>query len=237
MGLASKIAKFLRDPVRVIAARAGWLRARMRYELPEGYRAEEYWRDRHGRYGFDLRGVGDLTKTESENKKILDEGRRLFLRLCSEARVSLGTVSLLDIGCGTGYFAGVFRDGGGTDYTGVDIVDTLFGGLRERFPRFTFEVLDVSARPITGSYGLIIMMDVLQHITDEKRFTFALENARSHLAEGGTIIISTNIGEAKRHSFYYVTRPMAAFQRLFEGWRFSEALEFSGNRMFSVRRP
>jgi 2-polyprenyl-3-methyl-5-hydroxy-6-metoxy-1,4-benzoquinol methylase len=116
-------------------------------------------------------------------------------------------------------------------------VDTLFGGLRERFPGFTFEVLDVSSRPITGGYGLIIMMDVLQHITDEKRFRFALENARSHLAEGGIIIISTNIGEAKRHSFYYVTRPMAAFQRLFEGWRFSEVLEFSGNRMFSVRRP
>lgn len=236
MRVRAKLMKLLKDPFGVIARRVDWLVQKRRYELPTGYRAQEYWRDRHGRYGFDLRGVGDYTMSEEENRRILEEGKGLFTKLCREASVDLRSVSLLDIGCGTGYFAGVFREAGGSSYLGIDIVDTLFEGLRARYPGFRFEMLDAGAKELTGEYDLIIMMDVLQHITDDEKFVFALSNARSRLSKRGTIIISTSIGKLNRHSFYFVTRPLEAFQDLFPGWKFSALLEFSGNRMFSVRR-
>jgi len=238
MNLGSKLLKLLKDPKGVIARRIRWLRMKSRYGLPGGtYRAEEYWRDRHGRYGFDLRGVGDYTMSGEENLRILAEGGELFLGLCREASVDLARASLLDIGCGTGYFAGVYREAGGSSYLGVDIVDTLFEGLRESFPGFRFEIFDAGTREIPGIYDLVIMMDVLQHITDEEKFVFAVRNAQSRLSSGGTLIIATSIGAAKRHSFYFVTRPAGTFERLFAGWRLSPMLEFSGNRMFSARRP
>jgi 2-polyprenyl-3-methyl-5-hydroxy-6-metoxy-1,4-benzoquinol methylase len=143
---------------------------------------------------------------------------------------------MLDVGCGTGHFAGVFRNAGVTDYTGIDIVDTLFEGLRQRLPGFTFQQVDVSTKPIPGEYDLIIMMDVAQHITDEAKFRFAMENLKSHLKKDGVIIISTMIGPYERHRFYVVTRPMETFDTIFKDFEIGEALPFCGNLMFNMHR-
>jgi 2-polyprenyl-3-methyl-5-hydroxy-6-metoxy-1,4-benzoquinol methylase len=96
--------------------------------------------------------------------------------------------------------------------------------------------VDVSAQEIPGFYDLIIIMDIAQHITDERKFRYAMENIKAHLNPKGVIIMSTSIGSYKRHSFYNVTRPLTAFEDVFEGYRLSESLPFCGNKMFSIRK-
>jgi 2-polyprenyl-3-methyl-5-hydroxy-6-metoxy-1,4-benzoquinol methylase len=234
--MASKLGKLFRDPIGVIGRRIRRVIEDLRFGRKDGYRAVEYWKERHGKYGFDLRGVGDFGKTQEENQAILDEGTKLVLELARREKLDLPRVKMLDVGCGTGHFAGVFRDAGVSDYTGIDIVDVLFDGLRERFPGFSFRQVDVSTTPIPDDYDLIIMMDVAQHITDEAKFRYAMENLKSHLKPEGVIIISTMIGPYQRHRFYVVTRPISTFQEIFNGFEIGEPLPFCGNLMFNMHR-
>ncbi len=231
-----KLIKLFRNPWAVLGHRLRITLAWLRYCKKNDYKAENFWKDRHEKYGFDLRGVGNCAKSQEENQRILEQGGRLMLKLCYREGINFRQVSLLDVGCGTGHYAKVFRDAGGTHYTGIDITDTLFDGLRERFPGFRFRQIDVSTTPIQGKYNLIIAMDVIQHITNEAKFQYAIENLKSHLDKNGVIIISTCIGPFKRNSFYMVTLPMFMFQDIFQGYRISEPLPFYSNKMFSITK-
>lgn len=236
MVINNKLLKLLRNPFAVLSNRLNSFINNLRYTTSSGYKAEKYWRERHSKYQFDLRGVGDYTMSEEENLKILQKGGQIFLELYKREKIDLPAISMLDVGCGTGFYADVFLKAGGLRYNGIDIVDTLFEGLRKKFPAFTFQQLDVSTGQITGSYDLIIMMDVAQHITDEDKFRFAMENIKAHLNKIGVIIISTNIGNYMRHNFYYVTRPMKTFEDIFKDYRISEPIQFFENKMFSIRK-
>ena len=236
MSAKGKLSRLMNDPVGVVTRRINALWQLWRYVDGTDYRAVEYWSRSHGKYGFDLRGVGDYGLTPEENLRQLEEGGRLMIELCRRANFDLRRASVLDVGCGTGYYAGILRDAGVSRYTGVDIVDTLFSGLRAQCPDFTFRRLDVSSEPITGSYQLIIMMDVAQHIVEARRFRYAMENLKGHLAEDGMIIISTCIGPYRRNTFYCVDRPMSAFEVLFGGYRISDPLPFFTNKMFSIQQ-
>ncbi len=231
-----KLIKLFKHPIRVVINRIYVFLKWFRYSKHYDYKAEYFWKNTHKKYGFDLRGVGSCIKSQEENQRILNEGSRLMLELCNREGIDLQEVSLLDVGCGTGHYANAFCDAGGTDYTGIDIVDTLFNGLRKRFPNFKFLQIDVSTTPIKGKYDLIIAMDVLQHITNKAKFLYTIENFKSHLRENGFIIISTCIGQFKRNSFYMVTRSMSIFQDIFQRYRISKPLDLYGNKMFSIRK-
>lgn len=231
-----KLIKLLQNPLIVLNYQLRTILRSLRYSMKNDYKAKDFWMNRHKKYGFDLRGVGSCIKSQEENQRILNEGSRLMLEVCNREGIELREVSLLDVGCGTGHYAKTFRTAGGKNYTGIDIVDTLFDDLRERFPEFKFLQIDVSTTQIPGNYNLIIAMDVLQHITNETKFRFATENIKSHLKKDGVIIISTCIGPFKHNSFYMVTRPMSIFQDVFQRYRISKPLDLYGNKMFSIRK-
>ncbi|MEA3475748.1 MAG: class I SAM-dependent methyltransferase [Candidatus Cloacimonadota bacterium] len=231
-----KLIKLFKHPIRVVINRIYVFLKWFRYSKHHDYKAEYFWKNTHKKYGFDLRGVGSCIKSQDENQRILNEGSRLMLELCNREGIDLREVSLLDVGCGTGYYSRPFIEAGGTQYTGIDIVDTLFDGLQKRFTDFKFLQIDVSTTPIQGEYNLIIAMDVLQHITNETKFRFAMKNIKSHLTKDGVIIISTCIGPFKHNSFYMVTRPMSIFQDVFQRYRISKSLDLYGNKMFSIRK-
>jgi SAM-dependent methyltransferase len=228
--------KALRHPLRSVRRRLeAWLERR-RYATPNGYRARDYWQARHTMYGFDLRGVGDRTLTEEENLRILRVGGDLVLDLCRKHEVHLPSARVLDAGCGTGFFAGVLRAAGVRSYVGVDIVPTLFDGLRERYPGFTFHVTDLGERLLEGEYDLILLLDVAQHITDEHRFSFALRNLKLALAPDGVVIVSAPLGPYRRESFYFVRRPLEAFTRHFPGWTVGGSGTLGSSILFVLRR-
>ena len=222
-----------------IRACVEYARQRLRssiYWLPGGYQAERYWRDRHRRYGFDMRGVGDCGRTHAENLEEYDRAARIFLELCRAHRIQLPHTSMLEIGCGTGYYAEVFRQAGGVQYVGVDITDELLPDLRKRFPAFTFHKLDITGEPVPGIFDLIAMIDVTQHITQPDRFSSAMQHVRLSLGPRGVFVVTSWLSDSARHSFYEVSRSMDAYQREFAGFRFSEPVRYRDKFMFAITR-
>ncbi|HEY6952015.1 MAG TPA: class I SAM-dependent methyltransferase [Bacteroidota bacterium] len=236
MSIKDRILKLVRDPFGVLRNRWTSFSEWIRFGGSRDYSTVEYWKYRHSKYGFDLRGVGDKTKSHEENIRLLEQGRRVFLDVCNTAGVTFPGARVLDIGCGTGFFAEVVRNNGVRDYLGIDIVDTLFEGLRIRCPGYLFERLDVSVEPLHGSYDLILAMDVLQHIVDENKFIFAVRNMISHLAPSGIVIISTHLGPQRRDGFYVVRRPIEEFQRVFAEFTINKPVAYADSFVFSLRR-
>jgi len=235
MTIRAQVSKLLHNPGEVLRNRwrAAW--ERVRFRRGHDYKTVDYWTYRHTKYGFDLRGVGDKTKSHADNVALLGQGKEVFLDVCRRAGVTFDKARVLDIGCGTGYFAGVLSDEGVKEYVGVDIVDTLFTGLAQRFPSYRFKVVDVSTQRLSGTYDLILAMDVLQHIVDEAKFSFALDNIKSVRASTGTIILSTHIGTPKREGFYVVRRPLEVFERSFPGFKMSEPVKYADSFVFTLR--
>jgi 2-polyprenyl-3-methyl-5-hydroxy-6-metoxy-1,4-benzoquinol methylase len=236
MSAISKISKLLRNPVGVIRRRWQGLKEQARYKKGSDYEAADYWKDRHSTFGFDLRGVGDKTKSHEENVRLLEEGTQVFLQVCREAGVRFGNSRVLDVGCGTGHFAEVLSKEGVAEYLGIDIADTLFDGLNKQFPGYRFSQTDISTQQLTGTYDLIMAMDVLQHITDDYKFSYAIENMKAHLSEEGIIIISINLGENERPSFYMVKRPLSTFEKKFPGFTISTPKPYAASHVFSIKR-
>lgn len=217
-------------------ARRAW--GYMRFWQPGGYRAAAYWRARHAAFGFDRRGVGDLTRTDDENRREYDDARRVFLEYCRREGIDFGNARLLDIGCGTGFYCETHRAAGGTDYTGIDITDTLFDELAQRYPGARFVRCDVTREELAGEYDVITMIDVTQHIVDDDAFEFAMFNIRRHLEPGGAAILTGWLAErAARRTLYEVERPRSAYEEAFSGWTLTEPVRFRDKWLFAVRAP
>ncbi len=204
---------------------------------PPKYRPEQYWKERHKKHGFACRGVGNWTQSEEENVAEYEQERAIFLAFCRKQGIDFGKVKMLDVGCGTGIFAEVFRDSGGTDYLGIDITNELFGGLAERFPGFKFKKIDVCRHKLEGEFDVIIMISVAQHIVDEKLFSSAMQNIREHLSENGTFIVTVwQTDKYVNPQPHVVGRPVSYFQREFEGYWFSEPEPFGSKNLYAVRK-
>jgi 2-polyprenyl-3-methyl-5-hydroxy-6-metoxy-1,4-benzoquinol methylase len=236
MSLFSRLIKISKDPFGVLSRHWIAFSERFRFAAGPDYRTKEYWKYRHGKYRFDLRGVGDKSKSHEENVSLLEQGSNVFLKVCQEANIVFNNISVLDIGCGTGHFAGVLRKNGVKNYLGIDIVDTLMDDLRMKYPGYRYQELDISMKSLKESYNLIIAMDVLQHIADENKFSFALDNIKSHLAPSGSIIISTYLGSYKRESFYFVRRPLEVFQEAFKDFTVNKPIPYADSFVFSLQK-
>lgn len=212
----------------------GRLAGRLRFFAPGGYRSEAYWRARHERYGFDLRGVGNKALTAAENEAMYAEARNVVLGLCRSLGVDFASASMLDVGCGTGFYASLYFEGGGTDYTGLDITDALFPELSRRFPTARFEKRDISERPLGETFDLITMIDVSQHIVVPDRFERALRHVRAALAPGGVALLTAG----ERHeaiSWYNVLRDLPEHLAYFEGCEATPPVRFRDKLLFAVR--
>jgi SAM-dependent methyltransferase len=209
---------------------------RRRYATPTGYRARDYWQARLAAQGFDLWESTAGAFTEEEDLPILPIDGDLVLDVCRKHDVHLPTARVLDAGCGAGSCTGILRAAGVRTYTGVDIVSTLFDGLRGRYPEFAFSVVDICERLVEGEFDLILLLNVAQHIVDEHRFSFALRNLKLALSPDGVILIAAPLGPYQRRSFHTVIRPLEAFTRHFPGWTVGEAGKLGSSTLFVLRR-
>lgn len=206
------------------------------YWAPGGYRAEQYWKRRHLRYRFDLRGVGNCGLSHDENAVEYRRATDVFLAHCRELGVDFGRARALDIGCGTGHYAQVFRGAGGTRYLGIDITDALFDELRREYPGFEFRKHDITQHPLNETYDLIIMIDVTQHITDAQKFSRALGHVRASLTPAGRFVVTSWLDASARRSFYEVSRTMDDYRRAFPDDTFSAPVNYRDKFLFSIRK-
>ncbi len=205
----------------------------LRFWKPGGYRARRYWEARHGRFGFDMRGVGDLRRSDGENRAEYAAAESAFASLCEREGIALDRGRVLEVGCGTGFYTRLCVEAGARDYTGIDIAETLFPELRRRYPGAVFERCDITERAPRGPFDLILMIDVEQHIVHEERFERAMQQLHRCLAPGGALVMTSWLApERRRRTLYEVERPKSAYA----GWRMGEPRRFRDKWIFVLRQ-
>jgi SAM-dependent methyltransferase len=196
-----------------------------------------YWHDRLSRHQLSLRGVGDEGLTEEDNDEEYRQAANTFKILCNRSLAAFDKLSVLDIGCGNGFYAGVLAELGVGDYTGVDVTDVLFSELRAQFPRFKFMKSDIGTSQLEGKFDLILMIDVAEHIVNDTAFACAMQNVKHCLSEHGVFIVTASLpGKPWTHSFYVKYRPVGVFQTIFRDYIFGEPLPFRDKYILSISR-
>ena len=96
-------------------------------------------------------------------------------------------LDVLDVGSGRAPLLDVLRP---ARYVGLDILDAVVSGNRDRFPEHEFHVWDVQETSVgpLGTFDVIVMLAVLEHFPDPVR---ALGNLRDGLRVHGRIILTT----------------------------------------------
>ncbi len=228
--------KLLKDFLRIVYRAASYSFEKYRYQSPDGYNAKRYWTDRLSKFGQNLRGVGNRWSSEIENEQMYHRAKKEFLALCRQEGIDFENARILDIGCGTGFYADVFRENGGRNYLGIDITDVLFEKLRKGYPGFEFRLIDITEQELDGEYDLIVMIDVTQHITNEAKFSFAMKNVRSLLSEQGVFVVTSWLSKKPRYRFYEVFRTMNDYKREFFDYSISNPTPFRDKYIFSIRK-
>jgi 2-polyprenyl-3-methyl-5-hydroxy-6-metoxy-1,4-benzoquinol methylase len=120
----------------------------------------------------DNKSIYDENWTEWEDIKkfgpMSRHTQRLVKKLCS--RISFS--SLLDVGCGPGVFLDVMKNRfPDIKVAGTDISSTAIALAKKKFPDSAFFEIDISKESIAGSWDLVTMIDVAEHIEhDEDAF-------------------------------------------------------------------
>jgi SAM-dependent methyltransferase len=96
---------------------------------------------------------------------------RLDLKVAAEAVAATGLTNprLLEVGCGSGYYADVFAAllAGGVRYAGIDYSSAMIARTRARSPSTAFEVADATALPYAdGAFDIVFNGVSLMHIID-----------------------------------------------------------------------
>lgn len=100
----------------------------------------------------------------------------------------------LDLGCGTGQFAGLLYDKHKVNVTGVDLSDEIFtnDNYFSKIPdenSWKYFRMDLRATfGISGVFDYISALNIIEHMLDTDKF---LRDCRSHLRVGGYLIVST----------------------------------------------
>ena len=184
------------------------------------YQPADYWSERHRAFRFDARGVGQIDDSTEDNERWIAESNRTMKETWGDCAVAFETASVLDIGCGQGHHARNFAEMGGRHYTGVDITDVLFPDLRAEFPDFRFQRLDVATEPLTDTFDVIVMVNVIEHIVEDARFRFAMANVRDHLTPEGIFITTVPCDPPPTHpSPHWRHWPLSELLTQFPGFR------------------
>jgi SAM-dependent methyltransferase len=197
-----------------------------KYASEHGYDANRYWASRLVAHRNSFRGVGNITLSEDENIAQYTSAVEVVASLLRIVGFNPAAKTVLDIGCGNGFWSGVFDQWKAMAYTGVDITDVMFEILRNRHPRFKFIAGDFLAAQLESGYDLISMIDVTQHITDDHRLIQILERIRSLLGPDGVFIVSFWDEVRESVNFYEVFRPFAFYTNALDGLAHTPPLRF-----------
>lgn len=120
---------------------------------------------------------------------------RVFRRVVNSLEINPHNCEVLDVGSGTGFYLGIWKDYRVKSLTGSDLAERALKIIRDKYPDVRQIQLDIGDRqaPIEkNSYDLISAMDVLYHIVDDERYAQAFKNAYQMLRRDGHLIFSEN---------------------------------------------
>jgi SAM-dependent methyltransferase len=184
-----------------------------------------------------LRGPGYEGASDEENLKAYREAAERLFGVIRGLGLDLGRVRVLDIGCGNGFYAGLFKDAGVVDYTGVDVTDVLFPRLREAYPGYQFVQKDITSEGMGAErFDLVLMIDVIEHIVTSEKLNNAMENVKGCLKAGGVFMVSPVFKSDRRLLFNVKEWMREDIVSRFEGYALDVVSGFRGADMLLVRR-
>jgi SAM-dependent methyltransferase len=156
------------------------------------YDPRDHWSRLHAR--GDLSSVGQSALPADLNTwlyRALERRVRWFVR---RHRATEGVAAAFDVGAGTGYWVRVWHELGVPRVDGCDLVPAAVERLEADFgPRGDrFVVSDIGAPDPglpAGPYGLVSVMNVLLHLTDDEAFRRALTSVAALVAPGGRLLL------------------------------------------------
>lgn len=156
--------------------------------------AGSYWSSRVG-VGADLAVVGHRSMGSSYNRQIY--ARRVevlesYLGLLSDRAV--GDLRILDVGCGSGFYAQFWQAHGVRDYTGLDVSKDSIAWLSSVYPAYKFVNADITCEELTvlrdsSAFDIITVFDVFYHIVDDHRFESAIANIAKLVRADGYVLV------------------------------------------------
>jgi 2-polyprenyl-3-methyl-5-hydroxy-6-metoxy-1,4-benzoquinol methylase len=209
----------------------------LKYGRGDDYDSARYWQDRFERYGSSFRGAGDESLPAAENERMYAEASSLLLGLAERIGVCWPEVSVLEVGLGNGYYTRLLHEQGVARYLGVDIVETFMPTLAGIDSSFVFRKLDVATSKIPGTYDVILMIDVIEHIVKRAKFEYAMNNLFEALNGGATLFINPlQRGPSRRRMFYLASWGYDDLKVLFPGCSFSQLIPFRGGNLVVIRK-
>jgi SAM-dependent methyltransferase len=159
------------------------------------FEPREYWEDRLRRHGSE-EAVGYAGLGAGLNAWMSRVRHVVFLREVRAAIAFLPTLSVLDVGSGTGVYVNRWRQLGVTSITGSDIAQVAVDRLRVRhaesnFVRFAIGG-HVPAELCGRRFGAISAMDVLFHVLDDDAYCRAFATLFALLEPGGVLVFTEN---------------------------------------------
>jgi len=209
----------------------------IKYGTKSDYKAHSYWRDRFLKYNLKINAVGNEGLSEEDNLRERAKSIKIFNEVCQKEKIYLEKIQILEIGCGSGFYTQFLLDSGAANYTGVDITDVLFPQLKPKFPHYTFIKQDISMDTLEGKFDLIVMMDVIQHIVNDDKFKFTINNIKSGLSENGIFIVAPITNISKKHLFYVRRWSFADIDQYFPEQNFlTKGIPFRGDEQLLLIR-
>jgi 2-polyprenyl-3-methyl-5-hydroxy-6-metoxy-1,4-benzoquinol methylase len=210
----------------------------LKYGKQGDYNAKKYWHDRFLKYGDSIQGPGNEALSEAENIKMYNAAKDVFVSTCRKESISFETSRFCEIGLGNGFYTKILKDLGVQQYQGFDISDVIIPRMQERFSEFSFEQKDIGSDPITGSYDVVMLIDVIQHIVNKDKFKFALNNIKSSLADRAIFLMGPLEKKNSKVLYYVRNWTVEDVKGIFsEGeFTFSDPVNFRGADLYIIRK-
>ncbi|VVB86397.1 tRNA (mo5U34)-methyltransferase [uncultured archaeon] len=181
--------------------------------IVENQEQRAYWNECLSRH-WGPEGVGSVVYGRQFNMWRYRVREKVFLRVLRLLGVRPDSLSVLDVGCGTGFYLEQWQAFGVKSLTGLDISDWVVEQLAHVYPNVALYRADISSADHLlkrGAFDVVSAMDVLVHIVDDAAYLNALKNLHNSLTAGGYLIYSDSFfhGTDKQHLNYWKGRSLS----------------------------
>ncbi|MGC8799694.1 class I SAM-dependent methyltransferase [Chloroflexus sp.] len=160
--------------------------------MTQTYQPQRYWEERLTKT-FDLTGVGHRGLGVQYNRYLYKRRLETLTAGLGKTGCTLDGKSILEIGCGTGFYTKYFTKQNIMKYTGIDITRISVANLKKQYPSYNFICADIAQFGLSKlheRFDIVFAADVLFHIVEERSFQNAVQNMIELLKPDGLFIVS-----------------------------------------------
>lgn len=161
------------------------------------YKPIDYWDDRYKKHGVKHSTSGNISYSDQYNSWIFKRKREVMENILSNIKPQ--TSSILDIGCGSGYWIDYFLKKEFYLIRGIDISNIATKHLSKQYKPYkhvSFECLNVSIPDLSPlpSFDIVNAWDIIFHIIEDDKAINAIKFMHGSLTKYGILILTDQLG-------------------------------------------